>query len=106
MKNPIDSKQVPWGGVTVNAWRHGKDLALAETKTDSDGYYCIEVPVGDSRVDLRVWGMERMEGKTYICDGSVQNIDAGKTPKKCGEDCFKTDIVTQCHERTDQRLSG
>jgi hypothetical protein len=106
MKNPIDSKQVPWGGVTVNAWRHGKDLALAETKTDSDGNYCIEVPVGDSRVDLRVWGMERMEGKTYICDGSVQNIDAGKTPKKCGEDCFKTDIVTQCHERTDQRLSG
>lgn len=105
MKNPIDSKQVPWGGVTVNAWRHGKDLALAETKTDSDGNYCIEVPVGDSRVDLRVWGMERMEGTSYICDGSVQNIDPGKTPKKCGENCFKTDIMTQCHERTDQRLS-
>jgi len=98
MKNPIDSKQVPWGGVTVNAWRHGKDLALAETKTDSDGNYCIEVHVGDSRVDLRVWGMERMEGKSYICDGSVQNIDPGKTPKKCGEDCFKTDIMTKCQK--------
>jgi hypothetical protein len=106
MKNPIDSKQVPWGGVMVNAWRHGKELALAETKTDSDGNYCIEVPVEDSRVDLRVWGVERMEGKSYICQGSVQNIDPGKTPKKCGEDCFKTDIMSQCQERPDQRLSG
>jgi hypothetical protein len=50
--------------------------------------------------------MERMEGKSYICDGSAQNIDLGKGPKKCGEDCFKADIVTQCHERTDQRIGG
>jgi hypothetical protein len=106
MKNPVDSKPVPYAGVTVNAWRHKKDLPLAETKTDSAGNYCIEVPVGDFRVDLRVWGMERMEEKSYICQGSVQNIDAGKTPKRCGEDCFKTDIMTQCEERADRRIGG
>ena len=104
MKSPIDSKQIPYAGVTVNAWRHDKDLALVETKTDKDGNYCIEVPVGDFRVDLRVWGMERMEGNSYICQGSVQNIDPGKTAKKCGEDCFKTDILTQCEEKTDRRI--
>ena len=104
MKSPIDSKQVPYAGVSVNAWRHDKDLALVETKTDSDGNYCIEVPVGNFRVDLRAWGMERTEGKSYICQGSVQNIDLGKTPKRCGEDCFKTDILTQCEERADQRI--
>ena len=90
----------------VNAWRHGKDLALTETKTDSDGNFCIEVPVADFRVDLRVWGTERLEGKTYICEGSAQNIDPGKTQKKCGEDCVKADIVTQCHERVEQRIGG
>jgi hypothetical protein len=104
MKSPIDSKQVAYARVGVNAWRHDKDLALVETKTDKEGSYCIEVPVGDFRVDLRVWGMERLEGKSYICQGSVQNIDPGKTPKKCGEDCFKIDILTQCEESTDRRI--
>ena len=104
VKSPIDSKPIPYAGVSVNAWRHGKDLALAETKTGSDGSYCIEVPVGNFRVDLRVWGMERTEGNSYICQGSVQDIDPGKTPMRCGEDCFKTDILTQCEERADQRI--
>ena len=104
MKSPIDSKQVAYAGVSVNAWRHDKDLTLSETKTDSNGTYCIEVPVGNFRVDLRVWGMERVEGKSYICQGSVQDVDPGKTAKKCGEDCFKTDILTQCEERADQRI--
>ena len=104
MKSPVDSKQGAYAGVSVNAWRHDKELALAETKTDGDGNYCLEVPVGDFRVDLRVWGMERIEGKSYICQGSVQDIDPGKTPKRCGEDCFKTDILTQCEERADRRI--
>jgi hypothetical protein len=106
MKSAIDSKQIPYAGATVNVWRHDKDLALVETKTDSDGNYCIEVPVGDFRVDLRVWGMERMDGTSYICKGSVQNIDPGKTQKKCGEDCFKADILTQCEERMDRRIGS
>jgi hypothetical protein len=104
MKSPIDSKLKAYAGVSVNAWRHDKDLALAESKTDSEGRYCIEVPVGNFRVDLRVWGMERMEGESYICQGSVQDVDSGKTPRRCGEDCFKTDITTQCEERADQRI--
>jgi hypothetical protein len=104
MKNPIDSRQVPYAGVSVNAWRHDKDSALVETVTDRDGNYCIEVPVGDFRVDLRVWGMERREGTSYICKGSVDNIDPGKTPKKCGQDCFKADILTECEERSDRRV--
>ncbi len=104
MKSPIDSKQIPYAGAGVNAWRHDNDLAVSETKTDSDGSYCIEVPVGDFRVDLRVWGIERIERTSYICKGSVENIDPGKTPKTCGQDCFKVDILTQCEERTDRRI--
>jgi hypothetical protein len=104
MKNPIDSKQIPYAGVNVNAWRHDNDLALGETKTDSNGNYCIEVPAANFRMDLRVWGMDRIEGKSYICQGSLQNIDPGKTPQRCGEDCFKTDILTQCEERADSRI--
>ncbi|MGE5843039.1 MAG: hypothetical protein ACM335_12205 [Deltaproteobacteria bacterium] len=104
MTSPIDSKPVAYAGVSVNAWRHDKDVGLVETKTDSSGNYCIEVPVGDFRLDLRVWSMERMEGKSYICQGSVQEIDPGKTSKRCGEDCFKTDISAQCEERADQRI--
>lgn len=106
MKNPVDSNRVPYGGVTVTAWRHGKDLPLAETRTDRDGNYCIEVPGGEGRVDLRVWGTERMEGKTYICQGTAENIDPGKTPKRCGEDCFRTDLSTQCEERAERRIGG
>jgi hypothetical protein len=104
MKSPVDSKQVPYAGVSVNAWHHDKDLALGETKTDRDGNYCIEVPVGEFRVDLRVWGMERVEQISYICKGSVENIDPGKIPKTCGQDCLKADILTQCEERTDRRI--
>jgi hypothetical protein len=104
MISPIDSKPVAYAGVSVNAWHHEKDQALAETKTDKEGNYCIEAPVGSFRLDLRVWGMERMEGKSYICQGSAQNIDPGKTPKRCGEDCFRTDISAQCEERSDSRI--
>ena len=104
MKSPIVSKQVAYAGVSVNAWRHDKELALTETKTDGDGNYCLEVPVGNFRVDLRVWGMERIEGKSYICQGAVQGIDPGQTPKRCGENCFMTDILTQCEERADRRI--
>jgi hypothetical protein len=104
MISPIDSKRVAYAGVNVNAWHHDKELAIVETKTDGGGNYCLEVPVGNFRVDVRVWGMERIEGKSYICQGSVQNIDPGKTPRRCGEDCFKTDILTQCEERADRRI--
>ena len=106
MKSPVDSKQVPYAGVSVTVWRQDKNLALVEAKTDGDGNYCVEIPVGEYRVDLRVWGMERIEGTGYLCEGSVQNVDPGKTPKKCGEDCFKADIATQCEERTDRRIGG
>jgi hypothetical protein len=106
MKSPIDGKQVPYGGVIVNAWRHGKDLALAETRTQSDGSYCVEVPLGESHVDLRVWGMERMQGQSYICEGSTQNIDPGQAQKKCGEDCFEANIVTECQRWVERRIGG
>ena len=106
MKSPVDSKQVPYAGVSVNVWRQDKNLPLVEAKTDGDGNYCVEIPVGEYRVDLRVWGMERIEGKGYLCEGSVQDVDPGKTSKKCGEDCFKADIATQCEERTDRRIGG
>ena len=104
MKHPVDSRPVPYAGVKVNAWRHDKEVALAETTADRDGNYCIEVPAGDFEVDLRVWGMERMEGVSYICKGCVEKIDPGKTPKRCGEDCLKVGITAACEERADRRI--
>ena len=34
-----------------------------------------EVPLGDFRVDLRVWGANYLQRNTYVCDGSKDNID-------------------------------
>lgn len=104
MKSPVDSAQVAYGGVGVTAWRHDKDLPIGETKADSEGNYCIEVPVGGFRVDLRVWGMERAGEKNHICQGSAENVDPGKTPKRCGEECLKADILALCEERAERRI--
>ena len=102
-RSPIDSAVLPYGNGTITAWRHDKDQALTETKADQDGKYCIEVPLGDYTVDLRVWGLERFETQNYTCQGSADNIEIGKRPGKCGGDCMTVEILAGCKERVEPR---
>ena len=97
-RTPADSTPMPYPFATVSAWRHETEQGLAETQTDGQGNYCIEVPVEDFRIELRVWGLQRLEGTTYTCKGSVDNIDSGTNEKRCGEDCLTIDITTDCEE--------
>jgi hypothetical protein len=102
-RSPVSSTVLPYGDVTISAWHHDKDQALTETKSDQEGRYCIEVPLGDYTVDLRVWGLERFEAQNYICQGSVDKIDMGQRPRKCGGDCIQVDILAECKERVEPR---
>ena len=97
-RTSTDSTPMRYPYATVTAWRHGTDQGLAETKADGAGNYCIEVPLGDYKVDLRVWGLKRLGGTSYTCKGSEENIDLGTTSKKCGENCISIDIITECGE--------
>jgi hypothetical protein len=98
-QSPIDASSVPYPSATVSAWKKEAEKPLSEARTNQGGDYCIEIPIGDFRVDLRVWGMVFLEGTTYICQGSESNFDPGKTPVSCGVDCKVVDIVTECKER-------
>lgn len=98
-KSPLDGKEVPYAGATVGVWVHDTEQGLTETKTDASGNFCIEVPLGDFKVDVRVWGMTRLENKTYICKGSADNIDLGNIPRNCGTgDCLTVLISADCNE--------
>jgi hypothetical protein len=102
--SPINSARVPYANATVTAWQAGKDRALVETKADKDGHYCIEIPLGGNRVDLRVWGLDRFERTDYVCEGSATDIDLGSISRECGKgNCLKVDITAQCRERVDRR---
>jgi hypothetical protein len=101
-KHPVEAKEVPYAGATVSAWVHGEKKGLSETKTDRAGNFCIEVPVGEYRVDLKVWGMERFDQKDYICEGLAEGISPGADPGKCGSgDCIRADIRAGCRERVE-----
>jgi hypothetical protein len=102
-RSPIDSTVVPYRNATITAWRSDKDQALTETKADQEGNYCIEVPLGDYTVDLRIFGLERFEAQNYICQGSMDKIDVGKRPRKCGGDCIQVDILAECRKRVEPR---
>ncbi len=102
-QSPIDASSVPYPSATVSAWKKDAEKSLSEARTDQRGNYCIEIPLGDFRVDLRVWGMVFLEGTTYICQGSESNFDLGKTSLSCGEGCEGVDIVTECKERVPGR---
>lgn len=99
---PLEAKEVPYPGVTVSTWVHGEKKGIAETKTDEAGNYCIEVPAGASKVDLKVWGLERFEQKDYICEGLAEGISLGTGTGKCGSgDCLRADIKAGCRERVE-----
>ncbi len=96
-RTPADSNPVPYPYAPVTAWQHGTDQPLGETKTDGAGNYCIEVPIGE-QVDLRIWGVRRLQGTSYTCKGSEEDIAPGKISQECGEDCLRIEIDTDCGE--------
>ena len=98
-RSPVGSGLLPYPAATVNAWRTDTNKGLAETVTNNDGIYCIEIPKRNYQVELRVWGSRFIEGKTYLCQGSLANIELDATSRKCGEDCREINITTDCRER-------
>ena len=97
-KNPIDASLTPYAGATISSWDQSADKALSETRTNQMGDYCIEVPVADFKIDLRVWGSVFLKGTTYLCQGAAEDIDQGNHATSCG-DCKVVDIVATCKER-------
>lgn len=97
-KNPVNASLTPYVGATISSWEQDADKGLSEAQTRQRGEYCIEVPVADFKIDLRVWGTVFLDGTTYICQGSTGDIDQGTHAASCG-DCKVVDIVATCKER-------
>jgi hypothetical protein len=105
--HPSDSQPVPFANVKVTAWRHDETKKpFAEAMADPRGNYCLEVPLGEYGVDIRVWGMVNLGSKSYTCTASEDDIKLGKTTKKCGEDCITVDLVANCSEFKPTRRLG
>lgn len=104
--NPGDANLVPLANVKVSAWRHNETKKpFTETMADAAGKYCLEVPLGEYAVDIRVWGMVNLGSKSYTCTASEDDIKLGKTSRKCGEDCITADLVASCREFIPTRRS-
>jgi hypothetical protein len=56
------------------------------------------VPLGDFKVDLRVWGVQRLDKTSHTCKGSADDVDIGTVPRECGEECIRIDIIADCQE--------
>jgi hypothetical protein len=97
---------VPFANVKVTAWRHDETKKpFAEVMADARGNYCLEVPLGEHGVDVRVWGMVNLGNKSYTCTASENDIKLGKDTKKCGSDCTTVDLVANCSEFKPTRRS-
>jgi hypothetical protein len=106
-RTPGDANLIPFSNVKVSAWRHDETKKpFAEAMAEADGKYCLEVPLGDYGVDIRVWGMVNLGGKSYTCTASEDNIKLEKTTKKCGEDCTTVHLVAECKEFIPTRRLG
>ncbi|UCB48193.1 MAG: hypothetical protein JSW56_13730 [Deltaproteobacteria bacterium] len=103
---PDESNLVPFANVKVTAWRHNETRnPFAEAMADAAGNYCLEVPLREYGVDIRVWGMVNLGNKSYTCTASENDIKLGKTTKKCGEDCATVNLVAECKEFIPTRRS-
>ncbi|KPK19391.1 MAG: hypothetical protein AMK69_24300 [Nitrospira bacterium SG8_3] len=103
---PEETRAVPFANVKVTAWRHNETKKpFAEAMAGAAGKYCLEVPLGDYGVDIRVWGMVNLGNKSYTCTASEDDIKLGKTTKKCGSDCATVDLVASCREFIPTRRS-
>ena len=104
---PGESNLVPFANVKVTAWRHEETKkAFSEAMADATGKYCLEVPLGEYGVDIRVWGMVNLGNKSYTCTASEDDIKLGKSTKKCGEECATIDLITECREFRPTRRLG
>jgi hypothetical protein len=105
--HPSDSRPVPFANVKVTAWRHDETKKpFAEAMAEADGKYCLEVPLGEYGVDIRIWGMVNLGGKSYTCTASENDIKLGNTTKKCGEDCITVNLIAECKEFIPTRRIG
>jgi hypothetical protein len=106
-RRPGESSLVPFANVKVTAWRHNETKkAFAEAMTDATGKYCLQVPLGDYGVDIRVWGMVNLGSKSYTCTASQDDVKLGKTSRRCGEDCIAAGLVASCSEFKPTRRLG
>ena len=96
--HPVDSTRTPLTNATVTAWDVKSSKGISETKTDSRGQYCITVPAGDYKIQLKVWALQRLDRKGYVCKKVSDDINPGLTPRKCGEDCIRLDMEAECSE--------
>ncbi len=96
-RSPDNATPLPFPYASITAWRHkADDQPLAKTKSDKNGNYCIEVPLGSSKVDLRIWELKELRGTHYMCKVLENNISPEMTSKKCGEGCMEFDIAVDC----------
>ena len=106
-RHPVESSLVPFVNVKVSAWRHDETKKpFAEAMADAKGKYCLEVPLGDYGVDIRVWGMVNLGGKSYTCTASEDDVKLGQTSRRCGQDCITVDLVASCSEFVPRRRLG
>lgn len=98
MRNPLNASPAPLPRAKVTAWRHGTEEPLGEAVADAKGNYCMNLPLAGFRVDLGVWGLMEVRGLSYTCKASLSNIDLGVSPRRCGEDCIRIDVMTECNE--------
>lgn len=97
-RSPVDSSLVPFSNIKVAAWRLEPEQPLVETQADASGNYCIEVPLGDFKMELRVWGMVNLGKTSYTCSGAKKIIALGTIPKECGGNCIRLDMIADCGE--------
>ena len=104
---PGESSLAPFANVKVSAWRHNETKKpFAEAMANATGKYCLEVPLGDYGVDIRVWGMVNLGNKSYTCTASEDDIKPGEKTKKCGEDCTTVNLIAECREFKPTRRLG
>jgi len=94
-KNPINSNMTIFPKATVSTNVKG----IVSAKTNSKGNYCLKVPLGNNKIDLKVQGPVFLNDKSYVCSGSASNINLPAGSKTCGKDCVKADIKADyCRE--------
>ncbi len=98
-RGPTDSALLRYPRAKITVWRHKTKDSLGETQADRSGNFCMDVPAGDFKMDLRVWGLQRLSKTSYTCDGSEEAVGLGTSGTKCRKGgCIKVDIVAGCRK--------
>ncbi|VBB41343.1 exported hypothetical protein [uncultured Desulfatiglans sp.] len=104
-RSPVDAGLAPYAEVTVSAWRTGTEEGLGEVKTEADGRFRIELTVPEGgRIDLRVWGAQRIGGTGYYCRGAAEGLLVGGASPASEDGCIEVEIVAECQDRVPHRF--